>query len=875
MDIDKLHQGLDHLFIAEHHRIVFWYDANREFEAMLNELELDKVTLLRLDEEPALAVKKRLELDDPHGRYLLYAPYDEPDPEQDWLLDMRLYSTTFQADRASMLLQELGLSNLSMREHIAKRALFFSKERLARLKKLIAGNDDADVMDLKMMAVVSRADQADYVEVLIRLFDAMATDDERIESSPKAWREMERLGLDAPFWRRAKAAFGYDEEKPCLSNLLIRLLVADFCQSMESGEVPEALRHLLCAGAKSRANAAICMAQWRDHIGRFSSYDALSVDVASRLNLNNILQSVPAGQLENTFTFEQVERYVMRGMRTALLEGIDDFNYPAFKAMLARRQDGHWLSSNLPSTAQVPRAAYRSIHAALESAAELVVLRQQHAAGFAQSSAAAMAHAYATELYKFDLAYRQFHEAAFHIRSKGWDFLKELEINIEDLYSNWYINKLAMCWNDFIGTGEQPLLNHWRLPDIPNQHGFFQRYIEQPLSKKTGPSRIFVIISDAMRYEVAHELASELGNRYRFKATMGYQLGVLPSYTALGMAALLPHDDLAYRDGGAEVLVDGKRTASLENRKKILESRQATAIKAAQLLKMKREEGRAWIKPWQAIYIYHDRIDATGDTAKTEEQTFQAARETIDEVAALVRYIINTLNGSQVIVTADHGFLFQQRALDQLDKSALEDKPEGALVAKKRYLLGRNLPEATNAWKGSTGITAKASGDMDFWVPKGVNRFHFVGGSRFVHGGAMLQEIIVPVLKVEEMDTEKARKKKAQPVGVQLLGMNHRVVTHRHRFRLLQMDAVGKDVLPVTLQVAIWNEDEAVTQIEPVTFNSVSGDINEREKSIFLTLKGQEYPRAQYYLVLRDAQAGVEVGRYPVTIDLTFSSDFD
>ena len=52
-------------------------------------------------------MKVRIEQDDPTGRYLLYSPAEEPDYEDDWLLDMRLYGRSFRADRASIILQEL------------------------------------------------------------------------------------------------------------------------------------------------------------------------------------------------------------------------------------------------------------------------------------------------------------------------------------------------------------------------------------------------------------------------------------------------------------------------------------------------------------------------------------------------------------------------------------------------------------------------------------------------------------------------------------------------------------------------------------------------------------------------------------------------
>ena len=97
MELQRIEQGLGRLFQTEEYRIVFWHDPAREFEEVLDELGLADVSLLRLDEQPALAVKVRLELEDPTGRYLLYAPCEPPEPEKDWLLDIRLYSASFSA----------------------------------------------------------------------------------------------------------------------------------------------------------------------------------------------------------------------------------------------------------------------------------------------------------------------------------------------------------------------------------------------------------------------------------------------------------------------------------------------------------------------------------------------------------------------------------------------------------------------------------------------------------------------------------------------------------------------------------------------------------------------------------------------------------
>jgi len=111
---------------------------------VLPELSADDVSLLRLEEVSVLAVKVHLEQEDPTGRYLLYAPFEPTEPDNDWLQDMSLYSASFRADRASMLLSDLGLAQQSLRQHLADRAKFFAnRDRLERLKRLVSPEDNA------------------------------------------------------------------------------------------------------------------------------------------------------------------------------------------------------------------------------------------------------------------------------------------------------------------------------------------------------------------------------------------------------------------------------------------------------------------------------------------------------------------------------------------------------------------------------------------------------------------------------------------------------------------------------------------------------------------------------------------------------------
>jgi uncharacterized protein (TIGR02687 family) len=870
-DVNQIHTALNRLFNEEGERIVFWNDPDEEFQNTLPSINLDGVTTLRLNEVGALEAKMRLEREEPDGKFLLYAPTEEPDYENDWLLDIRLYSHSFRADKASILLQELGLVNLHLRTHVSDRRKFFdAKDRLQKIKNLVAPDDAAADLDRKMIAVVTKADQPELFNLVRTIFHAWieAGSELDLDNPPAVFGQIEKFDLDVPFWNMVKAHFGYEEENPTLKNFLLRLVLTDYAHHLK-GDVPQSIRGLLLPKT-GWSNAVVCLAQWRDSSSKGTSYDRLSAEAAAILKIEDHLPNLEIDQLSEVMTFLVVEKRIASSLRERVQTTADTINVDEVRAIATRRQSGHWASLTVAGSTDAPRQALHAVYDALVAAAEFNALRNQHTSGFGYPTAAAMYGAYESELYRFDQLYRHFCESADMAEAAGWSILKPLRADIEAHYVNWYLTNLALAWGKFIEP-DGGLLSKWQIEKVPNQHRFYDRNV-RPWLDEGDNRRAFVIISDAFRYEAAQELTSELNGKYRFEATLSSQLGVLPSYTALGMASLLPHKTLAYK--GTDVLVDGKSSIASE-RDGILQAVGGAACKCDELMAKKKDEGREFVKDKRVVYIYHNTVDSVGDDAKTEGHTFEAVRRAIDELAAIVGYIVNNLNGHHIVVTADHGFLFTETARVETDKSKLKEKPDNTILAKKRYLLGPNLPDNDAAWHGKLSETAGAEGDMEFWIPKGANLFHFVGGARFAHGGAMPQEIVVPVVTVKHVRGKSAQDTKTKLVTVQVLGSNHRITTAQHRFHLIQMEAVSDRVKPITLRVAIYEGEEPVTDIQSVKFESSSGNLDERKKWVSLVLKERQYnKKTPYRLVLRDAETGIEHQSVEVIIDRAFTDDF-
>ncbi|MCF1459079.1 MAG: BREX-1 system phosphatase PglZ type A [Shewanella sp.] len=915
MQISELAQGV--AAKLEQSRIVFWYDPEQSFteelEHLANALSIAKeglakesgdkaaditarvlpndLTILNMGNESVLAVKKRIEVDEREAKFLIYFPSAEPEPDRDWLLDVRLYSEQFFADHSSMLLNELGIPKMALRTHIRKRQSFFAnKQRIAGLKKWVTENEDELSLDRKMMAVVVKADSASLSDILLGLLRAYSTaldapaagadgsyEDESLgqpDAFKQVWSQLSKFELETSLWAYLSESFGYTVEEPTFSDFVLKLFCTEFWSQIEGVERDWLLNNVL-KSASGRATALAFMVSWRDSRSFAAYYESISNVLSQQLEISTRAGQYHPVELIECETFEAVEQAIIRGLVRDLLDSSKALDRVQFDTVLSRRLASHWTLS---------RKEYFAIYEAIRNAEELMHLRNRYVDGFHFDNAKAMYDAYTTDIYRFDQAYRLFNEHVHSVLSKGVDILRQLDDEVESIYTNWYLYELGLAWDRHLAN--EKLLEKWQISGVPHQYDFYEKEVRTRLSLKQ-TKRVFVIISDALRFEIANELGAIINNEKRFKAEVSTQLGVLPSYTQLGMAALLPHKALSYQpfstygaSGGTAVYVDGISSQGLDNRNAILQKVGGMAVSSKELMSWSNQEGRDKVRDVEVVYIYHDTIDAIGDKAATEEKTFEACRSAIEELKDLVGRVINRLNGSRVVITADHGFLFQQKALVAADKTSLKTKPAGAIEAKKRYIVGSNLPSDEACWKGSINDTAHGSSgssyQAEFLLPKAAQRFHFVGGAKFVHGGAMLQEVCVPVLHVRELQKEQAAKHEKQPVGVVAATQPIKLVNNIDKVRFIQTDPVGERFVARLLDVYIVNaQGNEVSSRETINFDSVSKVMDERTREARLKLIGSQFDRnAQYTLVLENAEMRTRYSQYAVTIDLAFQDDF-
>jgi len=358
------------------------------------------------------------------------------------------------------------------------------------------------------------------------------------------------------------------------------------------------------------------------------------------------------------------------------------------------------------------------------------------------------------------------------------------------------------------------------------QQDFYENQIK-PIQKK-----VVVIISDALRYEVAQELIGALAKR-KHVAHLNSALAMLPSETKFCKPALLPHRELRLygeANGGQNMGVDNRILDSTAKRNEQVDSYRPGGICVDYDVvgKYDQDKNREIFKH-PLVYVMHDVIDdkSHGATAKDVADSCRAA---INELEMLVHKIHETYNVTEVYITSDHGFLFDDQEFKEKDKHKVA---EAALEKTSRYYLTTSVESVPGIVKlPLSDVSGMDAEGVYVAVPEGTNRLAAPsGGYLFTHGGASLQELIIPVIV-----SRKERENIKQPVGVMLLDRNLSIQASRLRFKLLQTDAVSMDMKARIVNVALYCNDKVVTSIKEFVLDNTDALLDARKVLVDLTL---------------------------------------
>ncbi len=434
---------------------------------------------------------------------------------------------------------------------------------------------------------------------------------------------------------------------------------------------------------------------------------------------------------------------------------------------------------------------------------------------------------YVNEYCLIDLYYRKASTTYEEVMKFSFpdDFPLETSINqLNDAYETQFVSKFNYEWMQCLKE------NGFDFNAIPvsKQYTFYRDQIYG------ADQRIAVIISDAFRYEIAVELIDLLSNDSKNTGKLSWMLASVPSDTSLGMANLLPNQGID--SDGKGYSIKGLSTEGLENRSKILSSNNptSTAISFQKLISMTQQEGRDFFKQFEVVYIYHNKIDAIGDSLKSEMAVFSAVAKTLEDIQVMLKKL-NNWNVYKTLVTADHGFLMSMRKIGETMK---EDLPEvkGEFKIHNRCVVAEEITDTHGGYRFELAKSSAVKSNLKVMVPRSVNRFKRQGsGDQYVHSGASIQELVIPVMLYTRKRTDEST-----PVTVRLIRFDQRITSGYLKADILQIEPLGPLLKERTLNIGLYSSaGEILSQVERIVLNATSGNPTERTFRIMLNLGSQ------------------------------------
>lgn len=463
----------------------------------------------------------------------------------------------------------------------------------------------------------------------------------------------------------------------------------------------------------------------------------------------------------------------------------------------------------------------------------------------------ALAAQYSGSAWQVDTAYRKFYLSYGKvIRTQE---IEKLQALVEKVYTSCFLDPLAVRWC-------QSLSHNLTTFQTERQTHFYSKNVSGTRE------RVVVFISDAMRYEVAQQLFEKLAMDAKCTAKLTPAVSTVPSYTQLGMAALLPHVSLELQPDST-VTILGKKTVGTAARESILQAaeKNSSCIQFDQMQNMRRDELRSYFSGKTLVYVYHNQIDARGDEARTENEVFSACEEAVEELYKEIRRLTDNANIRHFIVTADHGFLYKHDPIMESDK--VINLPQ-AVIKNKRFIISDDTQPVVGAVGYRLGDVLDTADDRTAYTPLGSSIFKCAGGGQnYVHGGASVQEMLVPVLDVRTQ----AGHVETQKATVSLLPTPETLMDGKITLKFLQTELVTDTVLPASYEVFVVNAmDNQVSTKRTIRADKTAGCVDEeRRTEVTLTLKKLPYSRENdYYFLLTDKDTGAVMEKRPVKIDI-------
>lgn len=851
MSKDQIKSSLIELFHrplkdGEKRKIIYWKDPDKAFLDSFNQMEIDNVKKHILDDKNYFKTKHILEIEDEESNYLIYTQETLSEDSDNWLLDNILYSTVFYADEISVYSRDLGIPEELRKVVLDNKKFFRAAARRERLESYNIDKFSEEIIELAIVSVLTNQRTLSFEDALRTiLMDSLNHDENKHLKQIENFFDLER------FWNLVGKEYGYWEKEKSLKRLLIHMMITAI-STLIPDEKLNGFKNFI--GETGKGNCAIFLDRWMNHKSDYKKYDEYAEEIEREIKFSNLLQTLEIDEVKVIDIFPGIDKGMILYIVNALENQLEDFD--EYGKLLRLRKSKHFYGK------------YKYIYEGLYNCVKIFEFKKQ-SPSIPIELPQDMLKSYSDKYYLMDFYYRKFY-IAFDKNSSS-QILQKLREMVEKIYINWFMMDLSYSWSESISSN---LNNTWNIPGTIAQKNFYNKYIKQWVEEKR---KIFVIISDALRYDVAAELCDRLDSESLGSVELTSLLSGLPSSTKFGMARLLPHDNMELRQNGF-VYIDKINSGSMEGRRQILgnETSESTAIDYKDLLSMNTSEISEFYKGKDLNYIYHDTIDAIGDNAATEIKAFDSTVMAIDEISKLIRDLRNYGNATSIYITADHGFIYQRDKLEEVDKMPKENI--NPIESARRYIVSEETREIEGLLRFSMEDDFGKESNLNAYIPKVNIRFKTQGaGANFVHGGASLQEVVIPVIHYRNKNLGQIGAIKPEKTQIKLTNTVKRITNNITTLNFFQTEKVGGKILPCSVRVYLVDENEEIISNEEILLGDKTSEKPEdRNMSIRFILKQGNYDRNKdYYLIIKDVETNAGYEKIKFSISLGIESDFD
>jgi len=858
MDLQEIIKDLKKRFDKDYpefynRRIVIWMDQDKEFEDAIDDIEIENVKVLKMKEDNKFQVKKTLCCDDIESDYLLYCPVYFEKNEDNWIMDIFKYSEAFRADKVSIEIAEMQLMDtVSIRREVKKYKKFFNaKKRREDIRKVANKIDNPGKLILAILASIAGCEMVPG-EVIREVIKAGVGKDEN-----PIYQEFVNYKIDEAFWALCVQGTGYNEEEKEIKNLFVNILLTAASRNIDQ-EAFIGLDQFI-----DSAHETFCFQFIQDWIRDSKdkeNFKRLSRDVENGINLYERLKKIDIVNYEKSEAFLAIDEAILYKMMEDIKNDIID------PEMLIKTLDNRRVTSWY--------AQFEYYYEGIYYIAKMKGFYNKNQDSFHEIEAKKLWKSYAQDFYKMDTYYRKFQrafqESLKNSNIKLDDAFKAVVERAERIYKHWFLDDLLTNWCNVAGS---ELENYGYIPEISQQKDFYQDNI------KNAKTKMFVIISDAMRYEVAKELSEDLAREMQCKVKMNNMEGIFPTITPFGMAALLPKKSLGVevKSDALNVLADGEYTAS-NYREKILKKAKENSVvlKYDALIQMKRDERKEKVKGMDVVYIYHDRIDEAGHG--TGYDAFLACDTAIGEVKNLVKIIVNEFSGINIMITSDHGFIYTYEPFTEEDKVEKVGF-EGAVEVGRRYAIMDEFAEPK--YLMPIKFMDENAGLKGFAPRENIRIKKKGGGINFVHGGISLQEMMVPLIAYRHLrnDNKEYQKNKdeidVKPVELKVLSSIRKISNMIFNMSFYQSEMLSENREAATFMLYFTDEygKKISDEIRIIADKNNLDDETDRRFDVRFNLKVGKYDsKKSYYLMIIEESGKLVPEKIEFTIDIPFAT---